>query len=420
MSQGDMPVLLGGTPLRIAPFSRWPVATGDELRELASVLGQEVWLDGATTLAFEHELARYLGASHVIAVNSGGMALQMAIRGLGLVPGDEVIVPVDTCVADAFAVFNAGAVPLFADTDPETLTLDWASVEETLGPRTRAVIVVHPWGRPADMDRAREVAERHGLLLIDDACQALGAEWRGRKAGTLGDVGIHSFGWMKPLQGGGGGAIVTADASTAHAMVALRAWGDRETAYGETDYRDLAWNGRLSEFVAAVLHSQLRTYPSRLLEIQANAARLERRLEALPGFSVLPADSRMTSQGYAKLLLKANLGAFGISLDTLAIALNAEGVPEVWHAAFHPLTELSFFAEGRWRVWAQAHPDPERLARNYARPYPGADCIYREVGLSIGRRALLSESAADDVAAMAERVWRHRSALTAWERAHQE
>lgn len=418
MNRAGVPVLLGGRPLRTAPLPPWPAAAGDEMEELARVLDQEVWLDGAATAAFERALAEYLGASHVIAVNSGGMALQLALRNLGLRPGDEVIVPVDACVADAFAVFNAGAVPLFADSDPETFTLDWSSVEETLGKRTRALIVVQPWGRLADMDHAKKLAERHGLWLIDDACQALGAEWRGRKAGTLGDVGIHSFGWMKPLQAGGGGAIVTEDASRARAMVAARAWGDRETAYGETDYHDLSWNGRVSEFVAAVLLAQLRAYPGRLLEIQSNAVRLEQRLAALPGLRVLPKDPRITSQGYAKLLLEVDCNALGITLDTLAKALEAEGVPDVWHAAFHPMTELSFFAEGRWRIWAQAHPEPERLARNYARPYPGADRIYRDVGLSIGRRALLSPWAADEVAAMVERVWKHRKALATWEREH--
>jgi dTDP-4-amino-4,6-dideoxygalactose transaminase len=344
------------------------------------------------------------------------MALQVALRALGLEPGDEVLMRVDTCVADPYAVFNAGGVPLFVDANAETFGVDWTDAEKWVGERTKAVVAVHMWGRPEDMDAARAFAVRHGLRLIDDACLALGAAWDGEPAGTLGDVGVFSFGWLKPIQAGGGGAIFTRDEELARSMRSLRAWGDTEAEYGVRDQAELAWNGRISEILAAVLREQLKGYPEFVATLQRNAARLAEGIRGLNGIAPLPRAAKITAEAHTKFLLRVDEAALGFSLDTLAAALEAEGVPEVWHGAFEPLTSLSFFAEERWRTWAVGHGDLERVRRNYARPYEGAERLYRHSGIALGRQVLMSEDAADDAAAILRRICGNAERLATWER----
>lgn len=414
----DLPVLLGGRPVRAVPFPPFPRAFGGELDEVRAVLESEHWLDGEATRRFEEALAQYLGAAHAVAVNTGGMALQIAFRVLGIHPGDEILFPVNTCVADAFAAFNAGAVPIFADTRPDDFRLDWDSVERTIGPYTRAIVAVHLWGRPEDMDAAADTARRHGLPLIDDACAACGAEWRGVKVGTLGRVGVLSFGAQKPFQAGGGGALITDDPELARAMRVSRAWGDKTREYGLRDQDELAWNGRISDVLAAVLLAQLRGYPAHLERMETNAARLERLLDGMPGLSPLPHDDRITAQARTQFVFRADEDALGFSLDTLAAALEAEGLPSIWHAGFEPVPTLSFFAEGRWRAWAAAHPDHARLAENYARPYPGAERGFDHTGISIGRNILCgAPQDVDDAARILARIADHAPRLAEWERA---
>ena len=417
MSDISLPVLLGGEPIRAEPYEPFPRTFGDELDEVRTVLAGDNWLSGPVTQRFEATFAEYVGVRHAVAVNTGGMALQIALRCMGIEPGNEVLVQVDTCVADAFAIFNAGATPIFADSNPETFMLDWASVEQTIGSRTKAFVPVHMWGRPEDMDAVAQIAKRHDLLILDDACLAAGAEWRGKKVGTFGQAGIFSFGCLKPFQAGGGGAIVTDDESLAREMRASRSWGETTDEFGIRDQRELAWNGRMSDVLSAVLLAQLRGYPAHLATLQENAVRLERMIEPLPGVRLMPRDPRITAQAHTQFLFKIDEDALGISLETFAQALQAEGLPMIWHGAFEPMTTLSFFRGGRWRAWAVAHPDHERLADNYTRPYPGAERGYYHVGMSVGRSILCSGAGAvEDTARIIERICLHAPRLAAGER----
>ncbi|MFA6241529.1 MAG: DegT/DnrJ/EryC1/StrS family aminotransferase [Candidatus Hydrogenedentales bacterium] len=387
----------------------------NELEEVQIALQSDNWLNGPVTRRFEEQLADYVGARHAVAVNTGGIALQMALRAVGLEPGDEVLLQVDTCVADAFAIFNAGCVPVFADSDPETFILDWDSADATIGPRTKAIVPVHMWGRPENMDAVTEFARKHNLIVIDDACLACGAEWRGKKAGTLGRVGVFSFGAMKPFQAGGGGAIVTDDEELAKRLRASRVWGDPVDELGVSDQTELAWNGRISEVMSAVLVAQLAGYPAHLKTLQEGAARLEHLIRDLPGIRLMDSDPRITAQAHTQFLFKIDEEALGFSQDTLAAALEAEGIPTVWHGAFQPMTSLSFFETGRWRTWAVGHANPKRLAHNYGRPYPGADRGFHHTGMSVGRNVLCSDDAVERTASVFERICAHASALRKWE-----
>jgi dTDP-4-amino-4,6-dideoxygalactose transaminase len=416
MSRLSLPVLVGGEPICTAPYAPFPRTFGDELEGVRAVLAGDNWLNGPATKRFEDAFAEYIGARNVVAVNTGGIALQIAMRCLGIEPGDEVLVQVDTCVADAFAIFNAGAAPIFADSNPETFMLDWDSIAATIGSRTKAIVPVHMWGRPEKVDAVAEVAKRHNLLVIDDACLACGAEWRGKKVGTFGQAGVFSFGCLKPFQAGGGGAIVTDDDSLAREMRVSRSWGETTDEFGIRDQRELAWNGRISDLISAVLTAQLKGYPAHLATLQENARRLERMIEGLPGIRLMDQDERITAQAHTQFTFKIEEQELGITLNTFAEALQAEGIPMVWHGAFEPMTTLSFFRGGRWRRWAVGHTDHDRLAENYSRPYPGAQRGFYHVGISIGRNVLCSGNrAVEDTARIIERICANAGRLAEWE-----
>jgi dTDP-4-amino-4,6-dideoxygalactose transaminase len=206
---------------------------------------------------FEQRYAAYLGAKHFSLAASGSYALTAAMIGLGLGPGDEVLVPAHTYMASATSVLAAGAIPVIVDIN-ESLTIDPAAIEAAIGPRTRAIIAVHMWGTTCDMDAIMEIARRRKLFVIEDACQGVGGGYKGRKLGSIGDIGAFSFNFYKNMSCGEGGGVVTSDDAVVkrvncaidpcHAF-----WTGRDA-----DAKPFAGNGaRASEFMGAVLNVQL-------------------------------------------------------------------------------------------------------------------------------------------------------------------
>jgi dTDP-4-amino-4,6-dideoxygalactose transaminase len=210
---------------------------------------------GPELARFEGEFAAYCGVSSAVGVASGTDALHLALEALGLGPGDEVIVPVNTFIATAYAVNAVGAKPVFVDVDPRTYNISAAVVESALTPATRAIIPVHLYGQPVDMGPLTELALRHGLFVVEDACQAHGAEYRGKRTGSLGDVGCFSFYPGKNLGAyGDGGMIVTDNAEIVDRLRSLRDLG-RKSKYEHTS---LGYNSRLDNIQAAILLVKLR------------------------------------------------------------------------------------------------------------------------------------------------------------------
>jgi dTDP-4-amino-4,6-dideoxygalactose transaminase len=209
---------------------------------------------GPKLSAFETAFASFCGARHAIGVKNGTDALHVAIRACGIGPGDEVITVGNTFVATAVAVELAGATPVLVDPDPSIGNLDPSKVEAAITPRTRALLPVHLYGHPADMDPLVDIAQRHHLRVIEDACQAHGAEYRGRRAGTLGDIACFSFYPGKNLGAyGEGGAVVTDDDELAERMRLIRNVGSREKYHHTT----FGFNARLDELQAAILQVKL-------------------------------------------------------------------------------------------------------------------------------------------------------------------
>ncbi|MGB4196811.1 MAG: DegT/DnrJ/EryC1/StrS aminotransferase family protein, partial [Methanoculleus sp.] len=174
------------------PVAR-PVVGEEEIAAVAEVMRSGMLARGSVVAEFESRFADYCGAAHAIGVNSGTAALHAALLAAGIRPGDSVIVPAFTFFATASSVSMCGATPLFADVDPRTFNIDPASVEALISPDTRAVIGVHLFGQPFDLDAVRALCDDYGLMLIEDAAQAHGAEYHGRRTGSLADIGCFSF-----------------------------------------------------------------------------------------------------------------------------------------------------------------------------------------------------------------------------------
>ncbi|RZU00797.1 DegT/DnrJ/EryC1/StrS family aminotransferase [Rivibacter subsaxonicus] len=210
---------------------------------------------GSEVVAFEQEFAAYCQGQHGIGVNTGTSALHMALLAAGIGPGDEVITVPFTFVATVAAIQYAGATPVLVDIDPKTFTIDVGAIEAAITPRTKAIMPVHLYGQPADMDPILEIARRHGLIVIEDACQAHGAEYKGRRVGSIGDMGCFSFYPGKNLGAcGEGGMVVTNNAEYARTIRMLRDWG------AEKKYHHVmkGYNFRLEGIQGAVLRVKLR------------------------------------------------------------------------------------------------------------------------------------------------------------------
>jgi dTDP-4-amino-4,6-dideoxygalactose transaminase len=222
---------------------------------VSRVLDSAQYVLGPAVTAFERDFARYCGTAEAIGVNSGTSALHLSLLAAGVGPGDEVITVPFTFVASVAAIEYAGARPVFVDVEPDQLTMDPAAIEAAITPRTRAIVPVHLYGHPADMNPILDIAARRGIPVIEDACQAHGAEYHGRRCGTLGTLACFSFYPGKNLGAyGEGGAVVTDDAEAAARIRLLRSWGE-ETRY-EHKYR--GFNYRMDGIQGAILGVKLR------------------------------------------------------------------------------------------------------------------------------------------------------------------
>lgn len=242
-----------GSGKRVLRFRPW--VTEDDVKAVIDALmsGNLVSPYGKYGGLLEGELAKYLNVKHALAVSSGTTALHLALKAINVGPGDEVIVPAFTFLATASAVLHSNAVPIFADISLDTLGLDPASVESKISDRTKAIIVVHIAGMPADMDELIKIAKEHSLYLIEDTAQALGAMYRGVKAGAMGDLGTFSFYPTKTITSSEGGAVSTNSDELASRVKLLRSHGETSKYY----YEELGYNYRMGELQAALGYSQL-------------------------------------------------------------------------------------------------------------------------------------------------------------------
>ena len=253
-------------------------ALRSEIRDaIERVVDSSVFALGEPVAAFERDFAAYSGAIHGVGVNSGASALHLALLAAGVGPGDEVITVPFTFVATVAAIQYAGARPVLVDIDPGTYTMDPDRLAAAITPRTKAILPVHLYGQPADMDPILDVARRHGLVVIEDAAQAHGAEYKGRRAGGIGQMGCFSFYPAKNLGAcGEAGIVVTSDPESARRIRMLRDWGQSEKYVHSLK----GYNFRMDAIQGAILRVKLGHLDRWIAQRQANAARYDRLLAA--------------------------------------------------------------------------------------------------------------------------------------------
>jgi len=233
----------------------------DDIAAVVRVLRTSQLSLGPVLGEFERCFAEYVGAPYAVAVSSGTAGLHLALLALGIGAGDEVIVPSFTFIAAANAIRYVGGVPVFVDIDPVTLNMDASCVERAITPRTKALMVVHTFGCPADMGVLLEIAARHRLKVIEDACEAIGAEYEGRRVGTFGDAGVFGFYPNKQITTGEGGMIAAREAEVAARLRSLRNQGRRPTD-DWLEHSELGYNYRIAEMNCALGLAQLRRIDS--------------------------------------------------------------------------------------------------------------------------------------------------------------
>jgi perosamine synthetase len=279
----------GGTPvLSRKSFRNWPVIGADERRLVNEVLDTGIVAGGTApqVKALEKEWAAYTGSKYCLTTCSGTAALHMALAAMGVGPGDEVITSAFTFLASASCAIHQNAIPVFVDIDPRTYCMDPAKLEAAITPRTKAIIPVHIQGCPADMDPILAIAKKHSLAVIEDACQAHGALYKGRKVGTLGDIGTFSLNNFKNLCGGEGGLFNTDNESYLEKGVLIRCFGDevdevsRRRVYNASI---LGYMYRNQELPAALTRGQLLHLDEHNAVRIANANALTRELGKIPG-----------------------------------------------------------------------------------------------------------------------------------------
>ncbi len=363
-----------------------PDITETEIEAVVAVLRTPRLSLGPVSEEFEAAVARYVSVPHAVAVSSGTAGLHLCIRALGISEGDEVIVPSFTFIAAANAIRYERAIPVFADIDPVTLNIDPQRVEEAITPRTRAIVVVHTFGLPAEISTILEIAERHGLLVIEDACEAIGAEHRGRKAGSMGHAGVFAFYPNKQITTGEGGVVVTRDEALARRIRALRNQGRYESD-DWFQHTELGYNYRISEINCALGLAQMSRLEQILHKRAAVASAYHQRLSryqelTLPPLSV--ADGRVswfvyvvrlhTSAHLERHAVMRGLAAAGIASGRYFAPIHLQPSYAAWrNSANLPVTEaeatrtiaLPFFnnIEAGAMDTVCEHPGPSTVTR---------------------------------------------------------
>lgn len=335
----------GGTPVRTDPYPSWPQTNDDEyVAAVTEVVRSGDWggfpEPGRNAAAFEEAFAAYQGARHGTLMMNGTVTMEVALKALDIGWGDEVIIPALTFSATAYAPMAAGALPVIVDVEPRTWCIDPDLVEAAITERTRAIMPVHLGHQMADMDRLMDIAERHGLAVVEDCAHAHGQQWKGRGAGCIGAFGSFSHQSSKILTSGEGGTLLTNDdtlARRAHSIIDCGRAKDPD----EKEYTFGA-NYRLGELHAALLVVAMSRFPSQQAERETNGKAFEAMAAQVPGVRVMPADERITRWSFYNYILGIDPEAFaGRTNQIVCAAMEAEGVPA--EVQYPPMSHYELF-----------------------------------------------------------------------------
>lgn len=412
-AEADKPALLGGKPVHPGGWTRWPQWREAWEPEVLKVFRSGRWFRGSDerVAEFERAYAELLGARKCLATASGTTALIVSLHVLDVDAGDEVIVSPYTFIASYNAILSCKALPVFADTDPATLTLDPATIESRITDRTRAIMPVHIFGLPCEMDAVNAVARKHKLAVVEDACQAWLAEYHGRKCGVLGDLGCFSFQESKHLPSGEGGAITSLSEELIDRCNSYHNCGRAAGTNRGNGYFTRGNNYRMTQAQAVILRQQLDKLVQETEIRRANADYLSAQLAQIPGITPvrLPANSRPVWHLYPFLYDPTRFN--GLSRDQFARALSAEGVPcgGIYKEQYYDgLLDEAIASRGFKRLWSaqrlKAYRDSFQELKGNKKT-----C---ETTVAMTQNMLLGErSQMDDIVEAIRKVQRHSAAL---------
>jgi L-glutamine:2-deoxy-scyllo-inosose/3-amino-2,3-dideoxy-scyllo-inosose aminotransferase len=345
--------ITGGEPLRRTPFTAWPMATKDEAAALQDVLTSTKWggqpFPGKYAASFAKKFAEVHTAKYAQCVNTGTVAIQASLKAVGIRPGDEVIVPAYTWEGTVGPVLLMNAVPVFVDVDPDTYCLDAKLIEKAITPKTKVILPVHLGMRFADMDDILRIAQKHNLKVIEDCAHAHGGMWKGKGAGSMGDLGAFSFQSSKLITSGEGGAVITNNLEYLELVQSYINAG-RASLTDQFHHRIIGFNYRLGEFQAAVLGPQLERLPQQAAIREKNMKHFESRLQNTPGIGLLKPDPRITRLAPYGYVIKYFADKVkDIPRAAFVAALQLEGIPcdglfyePVYKSSLFPLDAADF------------------------------------------------------------------------------
>jgi L-glutamine:2-deoxy-scyllo-inosose/3-amino-2,3-dideoxy-scyllo-inosose aminotransferase len=409
----------GGAPVRDVqkkPWPNWPVWDEDEKKGLIEVLESGIWsYMGPKERAFIEAFAQFSGSKYALAIANGTITLQLALEACDIGFGDEVIVPGLTWQATAAAVIDVNAVPILVDVEPDSWCIDPNAVEAAINKRTKAIMPVHLYGCMADMDAIMAIAKKHNLRVIEDCAHQHGSVWRGKKGGTIGDIGSFSMQLSKVMTAGEGGALTTNDDMLWAKLDALRNCGRRPEGTHTIDDKgsgtytlegDFIQSGnyRLSDFQAAVLLCQLKRLPGQTKLRDENNKYLISLIKDIPGIVPQKRDDRIDLQAYFNFGFSYDKDAFnGLSLEKFRWALMGE-LGCVVDDCYQPLNDCTLYrphTKRRYKIndehWKAI--DPSRFS------LPVCERLFKETAVTFHHKILMGpRTDMDDIAAAIRKV----------------
>lgn len=297
-----------------------PLIGDEEIKAVNDVLTSGSLAAGAKTAELEKNFAKYCGTKHALAVSSGTAAIHAALHAAGVGEGDEVITVPFTFIASINPILMVGALPVLVDVEPETFCLDTSKLEQVITPKTKAIIPVHLYGQPANMDEINAIAKKYDLVVIEDSCQAIAAQYKGKKTGSLGDLGCFSLYATKNIMSGEGGIITTDNDEYAKTIRRFRQHG-MSAPYM---YEELGYNYRITDLQSAIAVEQLKKADKFTQQRQKNANMLSKELGGINGL-ILPTVATDRTHSYHQYTVRVT-NEFSVSRDEFAMKLQDKGV----------------------------------------------------------------------------------------------
>ncbi|MGQ9620148.1 MAG: DegT/DnrJ/EryC1/StrS family aminotransferase [Bacteroidales bacterium] len=410
----DKPALLGGNKVHSGGWPSWPVWDSEAEKGIVEMLRTGRWWrgNGEHVVEFEKKYAELMGIKRCLATASGTTALMVSLQALEVDAGDEVLISPFTFIATYNVVFYQKALPVFVDTDPETFLIDPSKIESRITERTTAIIPVHIYGLPVDMDRVNAVAGKHNLKVIEDACQAWLAEYKGKKTGTFGHTGCFSFQNSKNIPAGEGGAIISDNEELMDLCHSIHNCGRPYGSVKRTSsYPINGGNNRMQQIQALILMSQMnRIIKDAEIRLQ-NAKYLDSKLREIPGivpYKLVDETAKSAYHFYPFRFISENFGT--LPRETFIRALNAEGIP--CSAGYGPqnkdgLIEQMLNSKGFKRLF------PESRLKQWREEniLPGNDKLCREAVILYQNILLGSKNDMDDIVKAITKIYQNREAL---------